>query len=130
MENLVVSAVSVKPSFEGGKNRLRGYASIELNQSLRVVNLRIIEGRPDKDGRTTLYVAYPSREKTIKCPSFNGKTSPKNKFCPNCGVQQVIDFTKVSYKEMVYPITKELDQQINDCVLDQLKRILDAEDQK
>lgn len=61
------------------KDKLRGFASITLDQSLVVRDIKIIEGG------SGLFVAMPSRKLCDRCPGCSGKNHVRARFCNDCG---------------------------------------------
>ena len=62
-------------------DKLRGFASITVDQCLVVRDIKIIEG-----GRG-LFVAMPSRKLCDHCPSCHAKNHRKARYCNDCGVR-------------------------------------------
>jgi stage V sporulation protein G len=63
------------------RDRLRAYATITLDQTFVVRDLRIIEG-----GRG-VFVAMPSRRLADRCPRCACKNHLRAEFCNECGVK-------------------------------------------
>ncbi|MFT4543020.1 MAG: stage V sporulation protein G [Planctomycetota bacterium] len=61
------------------RDKLRGFASITIDQSLVVRDIKIIEGG------SGLFVAMPSRKLCDRCPGCSGKNHMRARFCNDCG---------------------------------------------
>lgn len=61
------------------QDKLRGFASITIDDCLVVRDIKIIEG-----GRG-LFVAMPSRKLCDRCPSCAGKNPIRARYCADCG---------------------------------------------
>ena len=62
-------------------DKLRGFASITVDDCLVVRDIKVIEG-----GRG-LFVAMPSRKLCDHCPSCAAKNHRKSRYCNDCGVR-------------------------------------------
>ena len=60
-------------------DKLRAFASITIDQTLVIRDLKIIEGAHG------LFVAMPSRKLCDRCPSCSGKNHLRSRFCNDCG---------------------------------------------
>ena len=60
-------------------DKLRAFASITIDQTLVIRDLKIIEGAHG------LFVAMPSRKLCDRCPSCGGKNHLRSRFCNDCG---------------------------------------------
>ena len=60
-------------------DKLRAFASITIDQTLVIRDLKIIEGAHG------LFVAMPSRKLCDRCPSCAGKNHLRSRFCNDCG---------------------------------------------
>jgi stage V sporulation protein G len=63
----------------GGRDKLRGFASITLDECLVIRDLKIIEGEQG------LFVAMPSRKLQHRCPGCGGKNVLRARHCNDCG---------------------------------------------
>lgn len=61
-------------------DRLRAFATITVDNSLVVRDLKIIDGGPKG-----LFVAMPSRKLHDRCPACSGKNHIRARFCNDCG---------------------------------------------
>jgi stage V sporulation protein G len=61
------------------RDKLRGFASITLDNCLVIRDLKII------DGTKGLFVAMPSRKLHDRCPSCSAKNPIRSRFCNECG---------------------------------------------
>jgi len=64
---------------ENQRDKLRGFASITLEGSLVIRDLKII------DGSRGLFVAMPSRKLHDRCSSCAGKNHIRARYCNDCG---------------------------------------------
>ncbi len=60
-------------------DKLRGFASITIENQLVIRDLKIIEGAHG------LFIAMPSRKLCDRCPSCAGKNHLRARFCNDCG---------------------------------------------
>jgi stage V sporulation protein G len=60
-------------------DKLRAFASITIDQTLVIRDLKIIEGG------NGLFVAMPSRKLCDRCPACGGKNHLRARFCNDCG---------------------------------------------
>ncbi len=60
-------------------DKLRGFASITIDDCLVVRDLKIIEGV------NGLFIAMPSRKLCDRCPSCSGKNHLRARYCNDCG---------------------------------------------
>ena len=61
------------------RDKLRGFASITIDDALVIRDLKIIEGAKG------LFVAMPSRKLQDRCPGCAGKNTLRARFCNDCG---------------------------------------------
>jgi stage V sporulation protein G len=61
------------------RDKLRGFASITIDDMLVIRDIKIIEGTRG------LFVAMPSRKLCDRCPSCAGKNHIRARFCNECG---------------------------------------------
>ena len=62
-------------------DKLRGFATITLGDSLVVRDLKIIEGAQG------LFLAMPSRKLCDRCAKCGGKNNLRARYCNDCGVR-------------------------------------------
>jgi stage V sporulation protein G len=60
-------------------DKLRAFASITIDQTLVIRDLKLIEGG------NGLFVAMPSRKLCDRCPACAGKNQLRSRFCNDCG---------------------------------------------
>ena len=65
----------------GGRDKLRGFASLTLDDCLVIRDLKIIEGEQG------LFVAMPSRKLQHRCPDCGGKNVLRARYCNDCGAR-------------------------------------------
>ena len=73
-----ITEVRVK-LLENQPDKLRGFASITIENCMVVRDLKVIEGG------TGLFVAMPSRKLCDRCTSCGGKNHLRARFCNDCG---------------------------------------------
>ena len=66
---------------ENQRDKLRGFASITLESSLVIRDLKII------DGTRGLFVAMPSRKLHDRCSACAGKNHIRARYCNDCGAR-------------------------------------------
>ena len=64
-----------------GRDKLRGFASLIIDDCLVVRDLKIIEGEQG------LFLAMPSRKLQDRCRECGGKNALRARFCNDCGVR-------------------------------------------
>jgi stage V sporulation protein G len=64
------------------RDKLRGFASITIDDALVIRDLKIIEGQRG------LFVAMPSRKLHDRCPSCGCKNPLRARYCNDCGRKQ------------------------------------------
>ncbi len=109
---------------EGQDRKLKAYATITLDNSFVVRNVKVIEGQKG------LFVAMPSRKIKEPCPKCNFKNVVRSKFCNNCGasleaisrpirsVQEEEKERQLEHKDIAHPITLECREYIQKKVLE------------
>lgn len=109
---------------EGQDKKLKAYATITLDNSFVVRNVKVIEGQKG------LFVAMPSRKIKEPCPKCNFKNVVRSKFCNNCGaslealsrppreLQAEAKERQSEHKDIAHPITLECREYIQKKVLD------------
>lgn len=63
----------------GNRDKLRGFASVTVDDCLVIRDLKVIEGA------ARLFVAMPSRKLCDHCPGCGGKNHLRARFCNDCG---------------------------------------------
>ena len=113
-------------SKEGSNNKLKAYATITIDNAFVVRNIKIIEGK------SSLFIAMPSRKIKEPCPKCNHKNVIHSKFCNECGSQipvstqpqvsqdhdQAHDLRQSEHKDIAHPITVQAREYIQKKVLD------------
>lgn len=117
-----VTEVKVRIVRDGGKEKLRAFASITLDNSFVVREVKVIDG--DKG----LFVAMPSRKVTEKCRRCNTRNVVQSKFCNGCGEKLPAsrdDNSFVSgklYMDVAHPINSECRRKIHDAVIEAFEK--------
>ncbi len=90
------------------RDKLRGFASITIDNCLVVRDIKIIEG-----GRG-LFVAMPSRKLCDRCPSCAAKNHIRARYCNDCGARLRSDRGDLDergrprlYADIAHPINQE-----------------------
>ena len=65
---------------EGGRDKLRAFCSITIDDAFVVRDLKVI------DGTKGLFVAMPSRKLTTRCQRCGYKNQVRSNYCNDCGV--------------------------------------------
>jgi stage V sporulation protein G len=106
------------------RDKLRGFASITIDNCLVVRDIKIIEG-----GRG-LFVAMPSRKLCDRCPSCAAKNHIRARYCNDCGARLRSDRGDLDergrprlYADIAHPIHQEA----RDFVQHQILKAYDAE---
>lgn len=63
------------------RDKLRGFATLTLDDCLVIRDLKIIEGDQG------LFVAMPSRKLQDRCPGCGGKNALRSRYCSDCGAR-------------------------------------------
>lgn len=100
--------------------RLLAFASVTLDNSLVVKEIRVLDGR---DG---WFISMPARKKDCRCIGCYTKNHMLAKFCNECGVglpQQPVASVEGHakrglYEDIVHPITPDFRAILQDAVLD------------
>ena len=113
-------------SKEGSNNKLKAYATITIDNAFVVRNIKIIEGK------SSLFIAMPSRKIKEPCPKCSHKNVIHSKFCNECSSQipvsaqpqvshdpdQAHDLRQSEHKDIAHPITAQAREYIQKKVLD------------
>lgn len=90
------------------RDKLRGFASITIDNCLVVRDIKIIEG-----GRG-LFVAMPSRKLCDRCPSCAAKNHIRARYCNDCGTRLRTERGDMDergrprlYADIAHPINQE-----------------------
>ena len=75
-----ITEIRIKLLFNS-RDKLRGFASVTLDNCLVVRDIKIIEG-----GRG-LFVAMPSRKLCDRCPACAAKNHMRARYCNDCGAR-------------------------------------------
>ncbi len=99
-------------------DKLRGFASITIDDCLVVRDLKIIEGT------NGLFIAMPSRKLCDRCPSCGGKNHLRARFCNDCSTRLRADRGNHDergrmrlYADISHPIHQVARNFVEDCVL-------------
>ena len=106
------------------RDKLRGFASITIDNCLVVRDIKIIEG-----GRG-LFVAMPSRKLCDRCPSCAAKNHIRARYCNDCGTRlraERGDLDERGRPRLYADIAHPINQEARDFVQNQILRAYDAE---
>ena len=118
-----ITEVRIFPK-EGLNNKLRAYATITIDDSFVVRNIKVIEGK------SGLFVAMPSRKMKDPCPKCGHKNEVRSKFCNECGAgvphkapepatpEAQHDARQSEHKDIAHPITVQCRELIQKKVLE------------
>jgi stage V sporulation protein G len=111
-----ITEVRVRVVRDGGKKKLRAFASLTFDNSFVVREVKIIEGD------NGLFVAMPSRKVTERCRECGCRNVVQSNFCNGCGkkLHSNRDFSgqhEKMYMDVAYPINSECRQMIHDFVI-------------
>jgi stage V sporulation protein G len=102
----------------GQRDKLRGFASITVEDRLVIRDIKIIEG-----GRGP-FVAMPSRKLCDRCPSCAGKNHIRARYCNDCGARLPDARGNLDergrlrlYADITHPISQEARDQVQNVVL-------------
>ncbi|MBL8859984.1 MAG: SpoVG family protein [Planctomycetes bacterium] len=100
------------------RDKLRGFASITIDECLVVRDIKIIEG-----GRG-LFVAMPSRKLCDRCPACAAKNHIRARHCNDCGARLSDDRGDMDergrprlYADICHPISQDARDQVQRAVL-------------
>ena len=112
-------------------DKLRGFASITVDDRLVVRDIKIIEG-----GRG-LFVAMPSRKLCDRCPSCAGKNHIRARYCNECGTRLGEGRTQLDergrprlYADIAHPINQESRDLVQKSILGAYHEELDRSKQE
>ena len=105
---------------ESEDRKLKAYATITIDNSFVVRNVKVIEGNKG------LFVAMPSRKLREACPKCRYKNAIRSKYCNQCGSplpqqQQSREDEggrQSGHRDIAHPITPECREYIQNLVLD------------
>jgi len=130
-----ITEVKIIPK-EGPDKKLKAYATITLDSSFVVRNIKVINGTKG------LFVAMPSRKLRESCPKCNYKNAVRSKFCNQCGAplppppppRADQDGRQSEHRDIAHPITLECREYIQKKVLEayetEVKGALQTEEKK
>ena len=101
------------------RDKLRAFASITLDGSLVVRDIKII------DGGDRLFVAMPSRKLCDRCQRCGAKNYIRARYCNECGARLRTDRSVADergrprlYADVAHPIHQESRDQIQNAILE------------
>ena len=109
----------------GGNDKLRGFASMTIDDALVIRDLKVIEGNRG------LFVAMPSRKLHDRCPRCRGKNPLRARYCNDCGAGLREERGGLDgrgrvrlYADIAHPIHQEGRDQVQARVVDGFHREL------
>lgn len=114
-----ITEVRIKLSNRPG-NRVKAFATITLDNSFVVRDMRIIEGR------NGMFVAMPSRPLKDPCPKCGFRNPVRGKFCAGCGSELTVAVNaemddKNLHRDVAHPITQEMREYIHNKIIEAYK---------
>lgn len=100
------------------RDKLRGFASITIDDCLVVRDVKIIEGARG------LFVAMPSRKLCDRCPACAAKNHIRARYCNDCGARLTDDRGDMDergrprlYADICHPINQDARDRVQSAVL-------------
>lgn len=100
------------------RDKLRGFASITIDDRLVIRDIKIIEGARGP------FVAMPSRKLCDRCPACAGKNHIRARYCNDCGARLAEGRGNIDergrlrlYADISHPISQEARDQVQATVL-------------
>jgi len=121
---LEITEVRVK-LVESGRDKLRAFCSITIDEAFVVRDLKII------DGTKGLFVAMPSRKLTSRCPRCGFKNQVRSNYCNDCGKglpeeSGAVDGRAKVHADIAHPIHSECREQLQARVVEAYEREVEA----
>lgn len=112
-------------------DKLRAFASITIDQTLVIRDLKIIEGS------NGLFVAMPSRKLCDRCPSCGGKNHLRARHCNDCGGRLRDYRGRIDergrprlYADIAHPINQEARDFVQGRVIDAFREEVESSKQE
>ncbi len=110
---------------ESGRDKLRAFCSITIDEAFVVRDLKII------DGTKGLFVAMPSRKLTSRCPRCGFKNQVRSNYCNDCGKglpeeSGAVDGRAKVHADIAHPIHSECREQLQARVVEAYEREVEA----
>ena len=100
------------------RDKLRGFASLTIDDCLVVRDVKIIEGQRG------LFVAMPSRKLCDRCPACAAKNHIRARYCNDCGARLGEGRGEIDergrprlYADIAHPISQEARDQVQRSIL-------------
>jgi stage V sporulation protein G len=113
------------------RDKLRGFASVTIDDSLVIRDIKIIEGGKG------LFVAMPSRKLHDRCPSCGTKNHVRARYCNECGTRLRSDRSQIDdrgrprlYADIAHPIHQEARDRVQGAILEEYHRELERSKQE
>lgn len=113
------------------RDKLRGFASITVDDTLVIRDIKIIEGARG------LFVAMPSRKLCDRCPSCGAKNHLRARYCNDCGARLGADRGMLDergrprlYADITHPINQRSRDLVQGAILTEYARELDRSKQE
>lgn len=102
-----ISEIRIK-LLQNQRDKLRGFASITIDNHLVIRDIKIIEGTRG------LFIAMPSRKLCDRCPACSGKNHIRAHYCNDCGTRLADERGGIDergrlrlYADVAHPINQE-----------------------
>ena len=104
-------------------DRLKAFCTLTIDDCFVVRDLKVV------DGPSGLFVAMPSRKRTVRCPSCGHKNEIRARYCNDCAAELPVDRgdrphgggKSSSHTDVAHPVNTECREMIQ-------KRVLEAYD--
>jgi len=100
------------------RDKLRGFASLTIDDCLVVRDIKIIEGAQG------LFVAMPSRKLCDRCRGCGAKNHLRARFCSDCGEPLPVERSEMDgrgrprlYADICHPINQDARDYVQDALL-------------
>lgn len=113
---------------ERSEDRLKAVCTMTIDDSFVVRDIKVVEGQHG------LFVAMPSRKRTMRCPQCGHKNEVRSRFCNECGVKQAAPNPRpqnnhndrsATHSDVAHPINTECREMIQEVILQAYKEELE-----
>lgn len=116
-----VTRVDIELSHDGP---VKAYCSVVLDDMLCIRSIRLVQ----KHDR--IIIAMPSKKGQVRCPRCYVKSPYNARFCSDCGLQLPLQEAQPFYLDIVFPVTSEMREYLNQEILRVYYETLQNEDLK
>lgn len=105
---------------ERSEDRLKAVCTMTIDDSFVVRDIKVVEGQHG------LFVAMPSRKRTMRCPQCGHKNEIRSKYCNECGAKQNAPNPRpqnnhndrsTTHTDVAHPINTECREMIQEVIL-------------